>query len=247
MVFADIPISAHLQELRNRLIVSGIFMVVAFVISYILSDNLVHLLFTPVYHVLPQDSKMVFTALTEGFLTYLKVAFWSAFILTTPLLFYQVWAFVAPGLYSREKKMLRLVILSGMFLFIAGGVFGYWVIMPVLLSISLGFANQGLEALPRLQNYLLFALKSIFTFGLVFELPFLMVAASASGIVSTEYFRKNRKVSYIVLYVIAVMICPTDIFSQVLLFLPIAAVFESGIFLGRFIGRGSVSGGDSTD
>lgn len=234
MAITDIPIQVHLEELRRRLITFALFMVTAFVISYIFSDSLISFLFTPVYQALPEGSKMVFTALTEGFITCLKVAFWSAFIISTPMLLYQIWAFVSPGLYKNEKKVLRTIIISGVVLFAAGGIFGHWVIMPVILSFSLGFASQGLEAMPRLQDYLLFALKSIFTFGLVFELPFLMAAASATGIVSVEYFRKNRKASYIVLYLIAVMICPADIFSQVLLFLPIAAVFESGILLGRF-------------
>jgi sec-independent protein translocase protein TatC len=234
MNIADIPIQAHLDELRRRLITCAIFMAATFVLSYIFSDALIAFLFTPVYHALPENSKMVFTALTEGFITYLKVAFWAALILTTPVILYQIWAFVAPGLYPKEKKVLKTIIISGISLFAAGGIFGHWVIMPVILSFSLGFASQGLEAMPRLQDYLLFALKSIFTFGIVFELPFLMAATSATGIVSVEYFRKNRKASYLALYLIAVMICPADIFSQVLLFLPIAAVFESGILLGRF-------------
>jgi sec-independent protein translocase protein TatC len=233
MGIADFPFSVHLEELRRRLIVCVSVMAVAFVLSYVFAEPLTNLLFAPVYQALPDGSKMVFTALTEGFITYLKVAFWCSLIVTTPVFFYQIWAFVSPGLYTHEKKVLRIIILSGLFLFAAGGIFGHWVVMPVVLSISLGFASQGLEALPRLQNYLLFALKSIFTFGLVFELPFLMAAASATGIVSYDYFRKNRKASYIVLYIIAIMICPSDIFSQFLLFLPIAAVFEAGIVLGR--------------
>jgi len=124
----------------------------------------------------------------------------------------------------------------GICLFISGGLFGYWVIMPVAFSITLGFANQGLEAMPRLQNYLIFSLKAIFTFGLVFEIPFLMASATRCGIVSREYFSKHRKVSYIALYVLAALLVPTDVFSQILIFLPLIGIYEAGIRLAMWFG-----------
>jgi len=178
---------------------------------------------------------MVFTALTEGFLTYLKVAFWAALIFSMPVFLHQVWGFISPGLYGGEKRLAKRFVGWGMGLFAAGGGFGYWVIMPVVLSITLGFADEGLEPMPRLQSYLLFALKTIFTFGLVFEIPFLMAFAARSGVVSPNYFQRHRKASYIVLYVLAVMLVPADLFSQIMLFLPFMGIYEIGVRLSRFL------------
>ena len=236
MSFERLPFKAHLDEFRRRLITCFVTMAAAFVLCYAFSDFLVSMLFYPVHQALPHGSSLVFTALTEGFMTYLKVAFWSAVILSTPMILYQAWRFVAPGLYDKEKKFTKSFMFWGICLFISGGLFGYWVIMPVAFSITLGFANQGLEAMPRLQNYLIFSLKAIFTFGLVFEIPFLMALAARYGIVPREYFSKHRKASYIALYVLAVLLVPTDVFSQILIFLPLIGVYEAGIRLSMWFG-----------
>jgi sec-independent protein translocase protein TatC len=236
MSFERLAFKLHLAEFRRRLITCFVTMAVTFVLCYAFSDLLVSILFYPVRQAMPPGSSLVFTALTEGFMTYLKVAFWSAVILSTPMILYQVWMFVAPGLYDKEKKFIKNFMFWGIGLFISGGLFGYWVIMPVAFSITLGFVNQGLEAMPRLQNYLIFSLKAIFTFGMVFEIPFLMALATRCGIVSRVYFSRHRKASYIALYVLAVLLVPTDVFSQILIFLPLIGIYEAGIRLSMWFG-----------
>ncbi len=231
MSLDTLPFQSHLGELRRRLITCLAAFCIAFIVCYAFSRPLVAILFYPVRQALPPDSSLVFTALTEGFMTYIKVAFWSALIVSTPVILYQIWGFLAPGLYENEKRILKKIIFLGLGLFLAGGIFGYWIIMPAILTITLGYANQGLEALPRLQNYLLFALKTIFIFGLIFEIPFLMAIAGRSGLIGKDYFKKNRKLSYLALYILAVVIVPTDLFSQLLLFGPLVAMFEIGICL----------------
>ncbi len=231
MSIDKLPFYTHLEELRNRLIRSAIAIGVSFCLCYVFSDILVRILFAPVSQVLPADSKMVFTALTEGFIAYLKVAFWASLIVSSPVVLYQIWSFIAPGLYANEKSMLRRALFWGGLLFVSGGLFGYWVVVPFVLNITFGYANENLQALPRLKNYLTFAVKTLFTFGIVFELPFVMAVTSKAGIVSRDYFKKNRKISYIVLYALSVLLVPTDIFSQLLLFLPLAGVYEIGIHL----------------
>jgi len=237
MSFERLPFKAHLEEFRRRLINCFVVMVAAFALCYALSDFLVSILFYPVNQALPHGSSLVFTALTEGFMTYLKVAFWSAVILSTPVILYQAWMFVAPGLYDNEKRFTKGFMFWGICLFVSGGLFGYWIIMPVAFSITLGFANQGLEAMPRLQNHLIFSLKAIFTFGLVFEIPFIMALADRYGIVSRKYFTKHRKASYIALYILAALLIPTDVFSQILIFLPLLGVYETGILLAKWFGK----------
>lgn len=218
----------HLEELRRRLIVCFTTVVVAFLACYALSGQIISILFYPVRQALPPGSTLVFTALPEGFMAYLKVAFWSSLTLSSPVLLYHTWAFVAPGLYSHEKAMGRRLILWGSGLFIAGALFGYWVVMPVVLSITLGYVSQGLQALPRLQNYLVFILKTLLTFGLLFELPFVMAMAGRSGIVPKDFFKRHRRYALIALFILAVFLAPTDMFSQLLLFLPLALVYETG-------------------
>ena len=225
----------HLNELRMRLIYCSIFLTVCFVISYIFSEKIIGILFLPVRNALPPGSTMVFTSLTEGFMAYLKIAFWSALTVSIPFFLYQAWAFVSPALYSNEKRFAVRFLVCALALSFAGGAFGYWVIMPVVLSITLGYISPDLEALPRLQNYLLFSLKTIFLFGIIFEIPFSMAFLVKTKLISKNYFRRNRKFSYILLYILAVLLIPTDIFSQLLLFLPFLALYESGIILATFL------------
>ncbi len=227
-----LPFHGHLEELRKRLMWCFASVLVLFAVAYAFSERIMNALFYPVRQALPPGSTLVYTSLTEGFMTHLKVAFWTALVLAAPFILHQAWAFVSPGLYTQEKRTARRFLLSFSGLFLTGGVFGYWVIMPVVLSISLGYASADLEPLPRLQNYLLFALKTIFTFGLIFELPFAMCFATRSGIVHREYFRRNRKFSYIALYILAVLVSPADLFAQILLFLPLMGMYEVGILLG---------------
>ncbi len=237
MSINHLPFTAHLEELRKRLIACFVFIAVAFGVCYALSDPLVNLLFFPIRQALPPESNIVFTALTEGFMTYLKVAFWAALVLSIPFIFYQIWRFISPGLFKNERRNARIFIFWAAALFLAGGIFGYWVVMPAVLSITLGFASEGLTAMPRLQNYLLFVLKTIFTFGIIFEIPFFMAFVTKTGILPAEYFKKNRKYSYIALYITAVALVPTDIFSQLLLLLPLMGIYEIGVRLAGWLSR----------
>jgi len=168
--------------------------------------------------------------LKQNDMAHLKVAFWAAVVATAPFFVYQAWRFLLPALYENEKRSLRRLILTGGILFVFGAVFGYWVILPVILSLSLDYASTNLQALPRLQNYLVFTLKAIFLFGLIFEIPFVMAGAARVGLVPREYFKKQRKAAYIVLFLVAAVLVPSDIFSQFLIFLPFVIIYEIGAF-----------------
>lgn len=229
MSIDHIPFGAHLDELRRRLIYCLATLALAFSACYGASDYLVSILFYPIRRALPPGSTMVFTSLTEGFMTYLKVSFWASVIISAPMLLYQVWAFVSPALYEKEKRHIVTLMAWTITLFTAGAAFGYWVIMPMVLSITLGFASQGLQAMPRLQDYLVFALKTMLGFGLVFEIPFLMAFVVRLGIVPADYFKRHRKACYLALYILAVVLVPADIFSQVILLAPLICVFEIGM------------------
>lgn len=228
MSIDQIPFTAHLEELRRRLIYCVIALALSFFVCYGASDYIASALFYPIRGALPPGSTMVFTSLTEGFMTYLKISFWAAVIMSTPIFLYQLWAFAAPGLYEKEKRYILTFISWAIALFIAGAAFGYWAIMPFVLSITLGFANQGLQAMPRLQDYMIFTLKTMLGFGLAFEIPFLMTFAVRLGIVPADYFKRHRKACYLGLYIFAVILAPTDIFSQLMILAPLACLFEIG-------------------
>ena len=233
MVEEALTLQDHLAELRQRLVKSVIFFLLAFVLSYAVSDYLISFLFLPVRQCLPPGSTMVFTSLTEGFMAYLKVSFWAAVVISAPFFFYQLWRFLLPALYEKEKRVLKKLLVGCAALFVFGGFFGYWVILPVILSLSMGYAGENLIPMPRLQNYLVFTLKSIFLFGLIFELPFLMAGVSRLGFVPKGYFKKNRKFAYIILFLTCALLVPTDFFSQLLLFVPMITVYEIGTFFAR--------------
>lgn len=224
-----LPFAAHLDELRRRLIYCVVTLALVFFACYWASDYLASVLFYPIRRALPPGSTMVFTSLTEGFMTYLKIAFWAAVIISSPVFLYQVWAFAAPGLYDKEKRHIMTLTAWAVTLFTAGAAFGYWVIMPAVLSIILGFASQGLQAMPRLQDYMVFALKTMLGFGLAFEIPFLMAATVRMGMVPAGYFQRHRKICYLALYIFSVILVPVDIFSQIMLLAPLVCVFEIGI------------------
>ncbi|RUM89226.1 MAG: twin-arginine translocase subunit TatC [Thermodesulfatator sp.] len=223
----------HLGELRQRLIHSAVFFAIAFGVCYAFSAPMVSFLFYPVKQALPEGSTMVFTALLEGFMAYLKVAFWAAVVLTAPVIIFQAWRFLLPALYENEKRVLKKVIFFGGGLFMAGGIFGYWVVIPLILSVSLGYSSENLQALPRLQNYLVFTLKSIFVFGMIFEVPFVMAGISRAGLIPRDYFKKHRKVAYVAVFILSAVLVPSDLFSQILLFFPMLMVYEAGVLLSR--------------
>ncbi|MBA2848337.1 twin-arginine translocase subunit TatC [Thermosulfuriphilus ammonigenes] len=229
MDFLRLPISAHLAELRKRLITAVVAILLAWVLAYAFSRQIFALMTQPLSRSFPgEDPFLVFTALPEAFFAYLKVSFWVGLILAFPVVLFELWRFVSPGLYSHERRLARKFLLGALGLFVAGGLFGFLVVLPIILSFFLGFANQDLIALPRVESYLTFCAKLILTFGLIFEIPFLMYAAGRLGLVSREYFRRQRRMAWLSLYFLAAVMVPSDIFTQLLLAIPMILLYELG-------------------
>ena len=165
------PFLSHLEELRKRLISCAIAGGVGFVISYIFAERLFQILVSPLKSQMPDSDRLIFTGLPEMFLTYLKCALVTGILIVSPYIFYQLWMFVAPGLYSREKKYVFPFVISSTILFVGGALFGYFVVFPFGFRFFLGFANDYIQALPSVKQYFSFAIKLLFAFGVVFELP----------------------------------------------------------------------------
>ncbi len=225
----------HLHELRSRLIAIFVALLLSFAGCLAISAHIMDALFIPINSAMPLGGTMVFTALPEGFMTHLKIAFWAAMVISFPIILYEIWAFVAPGLYSHEKKWVKRFIFYSTALFSGGAAFGYFTVVPLILSFSMGFAGDGIQPMPRLQNYMVFILKTMLTMGLTFELPFAMALLSRSGIVDEDLFKKRRKTAYLALYTISIFLAPTDIFSQLMLTGPLIVMYEIGIRLSNWL------------
>jgi sec-independent protein translocase protein TatC len=232
-----ITTSGHLEELRQRLIVSfgAIFLFAA--LSYFFAEQIARFFMTPLFLASPTLIKLVYTNLTEAFITYLKLSLLLGIIFSIPVLLYELWMFVAPGLHVNEKKKVLTVVFWASLLFGAGASFAFYIVLPRALHFFMGFANPQLTPLPKLSGYLTFVARTSLAFGLAFEIPFLMVAAAKIGWVKRNYFSTKRKYFYPAILVFSVLLAAGDLMAAVLLCLPLFALYESGILITRLFTR----------
>ena len=234
-----IPFTSHLEELRRRLIISFIAVAIGFVLSYGFKEKLFQILTRPLISVMETGDKLIFTGLPEAFFTYLKVAFLSGIILSTPIIFYQFWMFVAPGLYDKEKRlMVPIVFLSTLF-FVGGSFFGYFIVFPYGFKFFLGFASEIIRPLPSMREYLSFASKLLLAFGVVFELPLIITFLAKLGIVSVSFLKKNRKYALLLFFVGAAILTPPDVVTQIMMALPLMVLYEISIVGAKIFGKKS--------
>jgi len=234
-----IPFTEHLEELRKRLIVCFIAVGIGFVLSYGFKEKLFQILTRPLISVMQTGDKLIFTGLPEAFFTYLKVAFLSGIILATPVIFYQFWMFVAPGLYEKEKRHLIPIIFLSTFFFVGGAFFGYFIVFPYGFKFFLGFASEIIRPLPSMREYLSFASKLLFAFGIVFELPLIITFLARLGMVSVSFLKKNRKYALLLFFIGAAIFTPPDVVTQVMMALPLILLYEVSIVGARIFGKKS--------
>lgn len=236
---AKSPFTEHLGELRDRLVRSFIAVGVGFVISYAFKERLFQFLTAPLVTAMESsgNARMIFTGLPEAFFTYLKVSLLAGIILATPVLFYQFWMFVSPGLYRNEKKYMLPVVLLSLFFFIIGSSFGYFIVFPYGFQFFLGFATDTIQAMPSMKEYLSFASKMLLAFGLVFELPLVLTFMARMGLVTVPFLKKNRKYALLLFFVGAALITPPDVITQIMMALPLMILYEISIIGARIFGR----------
>jgi sec-independent protein translocase protein TatC len=232
-----IPFTAHLEELRKRLIVCFIAVGIGFVLSYGFKEKLFQILTRPLISVMQTGDKLIFTGLPEAFFTYLKVALLSGIILSTPVIFYQFWMFVAPGLYEKEKRHMIPIVFLSTFFFVGGSFFGYFIVFPYGFKFFLGFASEIIRPLPSMREYLSFASKLLLAFGLVFELPLIITFLAKLGMVSVSFLKKNRKYALLLFFVGAAILTPPDVVTQVMMALPLIVLYEISIIGARIFGK----------
>lgn len=218
----------HLRELRRRVTISFAAVLLFTALAYAFSDALTVFLLRPIFRALPNLKGLVYTSLPEAFLAYFKVSLLAGVAVALPVVLYQIWMFVAPGLRAGERRVALLVTFWATLLFGAGVVFAYLVVLPEILKLMLGAAGERLLARPRLDDYLAFVARTVLAFGLAFEIPFLMVAAGKIGLVPPRYFREKRWLSYGVLLLLAFLLVAGDLLGALLLTVPLALLYEAG-------------------
>lgn len=242
-----IPFTEHLEELRKRLIICFTAVGIGFVLSYGFKEKLFQILTRPLIRVMQTGDKLIFTGLPEAFFTYLKVAFLSGIILAAPVIFYQFWMFVAPGLYDKEKRLMAPIVFLSTFFFIGGAFFGYFIVFPYGFKFFLGFASEIIRPLPSMREYLGFASKLLLVFGLVFELPLIITFLARLGIVSVSFLKKNRKYALLLFFVGAAILTPPDVVTQIMMALPLIVLYEISIIGARIFGKKNFEEDDNND
>ena len=232
-----LPFTAHLEELRRRLIICFAAIGVGFVISYVFSKRLFEILMMPLLSAMPPEEKLIYTGLPEAFFTYLKVAFLAGVLLAIPVIMYQLWMFIAPGLYDKEKRLILPVVFLSSIFFVGGALFGYFVVFPFGFQFFMGFASDYVRPLPSMKEYLSFSAKLLFAFGIVFELPLFITFLARLGVVDVPFLKARRKYAILLFFVFAAILTPPDVITQIMMALPLMLLYELSILGARLFGR----------
>jgi sec-independent protein translocase protein TatC len=228
-----IPFTAHLEELRKRLIVCFIAVGIGFVGAYGFKEKLFQVLTAPLVRVMESGDTLIFTNLPEAFFTYLKVSFLAGLLVASPVILYQFWMFVAPGLYQRERRVLLPIVFLSTLFFLGGSLFGYFIVFPWGFQFFLGFATETIRPLPSMREYLSFSAKLLLAFGVVFEMPLVLTAMARLGIVSVDFLKKNRKYAILLFFIGAAILTPPDVITQIMMALPLMLLYEFSIIGAR--------------
>ncbi len=231
------PFLDHLEELRRRLVICAIAVGLGFIISYVFAKQLFSYLILPLTKVLPEDSRLIFTNLPEMFIAYIKVALVAGIILAIPIIFYQLWMFLAPALYQKEKRYIIPFVLFSSILFAAGALFGYLVVFPYGFKFFVSFATEDIQALPSVKQYFSFAIRLLLAFGLVFEMPIVVLFLTKIGLITPDKMKEFRKFAILSSFILAAILTPPDVATQLMMALPIIILYEISIFLSKTMYR----------
>jgi sec-independent protein translocase protein TatC len=230
---AEGTLMSHLLELRDRLIKAMLAVMLLFIPCAIFANELYTIIAQPLLEKLPEGTTLIATNVVSPFMTPFKLAFFSALFAAMPVVLYQVWAFVAPGLYRREKRFAVPLLVSSVILFYCGAVFAYFVVFPVMFSFLVGTAPTGVSYMPDIAAYLDFILTLFFAFGLAFEVPVAVVLLVLTGLVKVESLGRNRGYVIIGIFIVAAFLTPPDAISQTIMALPMWLLYEGGLVMAR--------------
>ncbi len=233
---------SHLIELRDRLVRSLVAVGLMFLPAFFYAAELYDLLAAPMMRTLPEGSKMIATGVITPFFIPMKIALMVAFLAALPYLLYQAWAFVAPGLYAHEKRLVLPLVISSTLLFFLGMAFCYFFVFGTVFKFIATFAPKSISVAPDIEAYFNFVLGMFIAFGLTFEVPVVVVVLVMTGIITVEKLREIRSFVIVGAFVVAAVVTPPDVVSQLLLAIPLCLLYEVGIFVAQFVGRRKPAG-----
>jgi len=222
---------SHLVELRSRLMKASIVVIVVFLCLMPWAGTIYDFLAWPMMQALPQGSKMIATGVITPFLIPVKVTMLLAFMIALPWVLYQMWAFVAPGLYTHEKKLIAPLVISSSLLFMSGVAFCYYFVFGVIFHFINNFAPASISVAPDIDSYFGFVMTMFIAFGLTFEVPVVVIVLVRMGLVSVQKLRQIRPYVIVGAFVIAAIVTPPDVMSQLLLAIPLCILYEVGLLL----------------
>jgi sec-independent protein translocase protein TatC len=237
MIDVKQPFFSHLKELRDRLLVCIVAVAIAFIFTYYFKERLFDFLMQPFLKVMPAQSSFIFTGITEAFLTYFKISVVAALFVAAPVILYEFWMFVAPGLYEKEKKYVYPFIFFGSLCFICGALFCYFVVMPNMYRFFVSYAREFVTPMPDLKNYMGLTLKLLIIFGFIFELPLVAFYLARAGIIKAKMLAKKRRYAILAVFIISAAITPPDVVSMILVALPLWGLYELGILIAKVFGK----------
>lgn len=226
----EMPLIEHLEELRKRVIRILIILLVSFIITYSQGDKIGEFLLIPLRNSLGTDGKIVYLGLFDKVFSDLQVSFWSSVLISSPLWFREIWAFIRPALHDGEVKVIRPFIITGFILFTAGILFGYYILFPLTFQVLTQVGVKDVQAMISLKEYLSLSSKVLVVLGLIFQLPIVLLVLGFMGIVTKYSLRKMRRYIYVGLSIFAAVITPTpDPFTMMILWVPLILLFEIGV------------------
>ncbi|BAF70254.1 twin-arginine translocase subunit TatC [Nitratiruptor sp. SB155-2] len=225
----------HLAELRKRLLIIIATLFVMFVVCFGFWEHILDWMIMPLKQALPPGSNVIFTKVGEAFFTALKVSFFASLIVSLPVIFWQLWLFIAPGLYEHEKKLVLPFVIAATGMFVTGALFAYYVVFPFGFSYLINFGSQLFTALPSIGEYVGFFTKLMIGFGIAFELPVITFFLAKLGLVTDESLKSFFKYAIIIIFLVAALLTPPDVLSQLLMAGPLVILYGVSILIAKMV------------
>ena len=223
----------HIADLRKRLTISTITVVVMFFACFTFYEPILEWMMAPVKHALPAGTSMIAVEIQETFFTAMKVAFFGGFIISLPVIFWQLWLFLAPGLYDHEKKLVVPFVFFATLMFLLGASFAYYIVVPIGFDFLIAFGNSVVSVLPSIGKYVGFFTKLLIGFGIAFELPVITFFLAKIGLVNDQMLKDFFRYAVVLIFIVAAVLTPPDVISQVLMAAPLLILYGVSIYIAK--------------
>lgn len=223
----------HIADLRKRLVISSITVVIMFFACFSFYEPILEWMMAPVKHALPVGTSMIAVEIQETFFTAMKVAFFGGFIISLPVIFWQLWLFLAPGLYDHEKKLVVPFVFFATLMFLLGASFAYYIVVPVGFDFLIAFGNSVVSVLPSIGKYVGFFTKLLIGFGIAFELPVITFFLAKIGLVNDQMLKDFFRYAVVLIFIVAAVLTPPDVISQVLMAAPLLILYGVSIYIAK--------------